>query len=255
MLTKTSPGWQSLRRPDGAEADLILSGQVYGVLGNDPALVARLGPAAQAAPYKAPPRAPVLYLKPRNTQVAAGGGQPARVVVDQDVPGFEVGAALGLVFGRTACRVPAEAALDYLAGYLLVVDLTVPHDSYYRPSVRFKARDGSCLLGGLLAPATALDPDALMLDVTVDGRPAQAVSTAGRVRPARTLIADVTDFMTLSRGDILLTGLAVDAPLVAAGQGFVVTAPGLGGIAGHLVVEAGRGPATVAARSRQGESS
>ena len=42
-----------------------LSGVVYGTLLNDPATLAELGDAVHAAPYKAPPRAPVLYLKPR----------------------------------------------------------------------------------------------------------------------------------------------------------------------------------------------
>ena len=77
-----------------------LSGQVFGVLLNHRPALAALGDAVHAAPYKAPPRAPVLYLKPRNTQV----GEGVAVEVPADVPALEVGAALGLVIGRTAAR-------------------------------------------------------------------------------------------------------------------------------------------------------
>ena len=57
-----------------------LSGVVYGTLLNDPAALAALGEAVNAPPYKAPPRAPVLYLKPRNTLAADGAAVavPAR---------------------------------------------------------------------------------------------------------------------------------------------------------------------------------
>ena len=49
-----------------------LSGVVYGTLLNHEPALAALGPATHQAPYKAPPKAPVLYLKPRNTLAACG---------------------------------------------------------------------------------------------------------------------------------------------------------------------------------------
>lgn len=222
-------------------ADLELSGVVYGVLVNDPALLAGLGQAASEPPYKAPPVAPVMYVKPRNTHADSG----TAVTVDEDVPGFEVGATVGLVIGRTASRLRPDEALDHLAGYLLMIDLTVPHTAWYRPSVRFKARDHSCVFGRQLAAADALDPDALTLDVSVEGRMVQQVSTAGRIRPAARLLADVTEFMTLRRGDVLLTSLAADAVVATAGQRIVVSASGLGAVEATLVA-AGTGSAVAA---------
>lgn len=229
---------RSLSSRGRGSAGLELSGVVYGVLVNDPVLLAGLGGAIREAPYKWPPSAPVMYIKPRNTQVGSG----ATVVVDHDVPGFAVGAALGLVIGRTACRVVASDASRYLAGFVLVVDLTVPHASWYRPSVRLKARDDSCVVGTRLAAVDALDPDAVILEVAIDGQVVQRVSTAGRIRSAATLLADVTEFMTLRRGDILLTGLAADAVVATAGQRICVsvaeTGPGQGADPGLGRVEA-----------------
>ena len=79
-----------------------LSGTVYGVLMNHRAALAALGDAAHQPPYKAPPKAPVLYVKPRNTLVAPGA--PLRI--DDPAGELEVGAALGIVIGthRLPCR-------------------------------------------------------------------------------------------------------------------------------------------------------
>ena len=219
-------------------ADLALaapvSGTVYGTLLNDRQALTLLGGSLDAPPYKAAPKAPVLYIKPRNTLV----GALARVVVPADVATLQVGAALGLVIGRTACRVGRDEALRYLAGYTLVNDLSVPHDSWYRPSVRFKARDGSCAIGpAVVAAARIADPDRLILRVRVDGVLVQEASLATFIRPAAQLLADVTEFMTLAPGDVLLAGVPAGAPLARPGQRVSIEADGLGRLDTFLVAE------------------
>lgn len=212
-----------------------LSGVVYGTLLNDRAALAALGDAASAPPYKAPPSAPVLYLKPRNTLCGSG----ASVEVPTDAGEFEIGAALGIVIGRAAHRVHADDALAHVAGWTLVADLSVPHSSFYRPSVRFKARDRSCLVGPQVVPAAALaDPDALAMQVSVDGKVAHIAHTGGMRRPVMQLLQDVTEFMTLHPGDILMLGIAAGAPRCAAGQTFAIECPGIGKLDGRLVTEA-----------------
>lgn len=208
-----------------------LSGVVYGTLLNDPAALAALGNAVDQPPHKAPPRAPVLYLKPRNTLAASGDATP----VPADVDSFELGAALGLVIGRSACRVSEAQALSYLAGCTLVADLSVPHDSFYRPGVRFKARDASCLVGPAVVRLAV--PDQVLLQVRVDGQPVHSTSTAGMHRPAARLLAEVSDFMTLQPGDVLMLGVKAGAPRLRAGQRYSIEAEGLGRLQGRLVAE------------------
>lgn len=212
-----------------------LSGTVYGsLLNHRPALTA-LGAAVEQAPYKAAPKAPVLYVKPRNTLVASGGS----IVVPAAEAQLEVGAALGLVVGRTACRVSVDDALDYLAGFTVVIDYSVPHQSFYRSSVRFKAMDASCAIGPVVVPrATVSNPDALGVRVHIDGVCAQTTSTADMIRGAARLLADVTDFMTLAPGDVLLLGVAAGAPLARAGQQVAVEIDGIGRLENTLVREA-----------------
>ena len=202
-----------------------LSGTVYGALLNHRSALAVLGDAVNQAPYKAPPRAPVLYLKPRNTLIASG----EVVSVPADIMELEVAASLAVVLGRTACRVNVSEALDHVAGYLIVNDVGVPHASHFRPRVSGKARDGFCPLGPLVAArASVANPDALTLRTFIDGVLVQATSTSELIRPVAQLLADVTEFMTLAPGDVLYVGAAAPAPRVRAGQSVSIDCPALG---------------------------
>jgi len=202
-----------------------LSGTVYGALLNHLTALEAIGDAVNRPPYNGAPRAPVLYVKPRNTLASSGDS----IAVPSEVTQLEIGATVGLVIGRPACRLSPENALEHLAGFVIVNDVSVPHHSYHRPSIRFKARDGFCPLGPRVVPRTAVaDPDALTIRVYVDGQLQQTASTSELVRPVSTLLADVTDFMTLAPGDVLAIGAAAPAPRVRAGQRVRIEIDGLG---------------------------
>jgi 5-oxopent-3-ene-1,2,5-tricarboxylate decarboxylase/2-hydroxyhepta-2,4-diene-1,7-dioate isomerase len=205
----------------------LLSGAVYGALLNHRSALAALGEAAKLPPYHAPPVAPVLYIKPQNTLALPG----EIVRIPAGTPELEVGASLGLVIGRTACRVSASSALEHVAGYLIVADVSVPHASFHRPSIRFRARDGFCPLGpAVIARAAVANPDALTIRAFVDGRLAHTASTAEMIRPAARLLADVTEFMTLGPGDVLALGAAAPAPRVRSGQTLRIEIDGVGSL-------------------------
>ncbi len=209
-------------------------GTVYGTLLNHRDALAALGEQVHAAPYKAPPKAPVLYIKPRNTW-----GQPgAAVVVPADAPELEMGATLGLVIGRSACRVSAANALGFVAGYVVMNDISVPHAAVYRPSMRFKCRDGFCPMGPVVVANNTINPDNLAITVALDGEVVHRSSTAGLIRPMAQLLADVTEFMTLHPGDVLAVGVAAGAPRARAGQRVRITIEGVGELEHTLVAEA-----------------
>lgn len=211
-------------------------GTVYGTLLNFRDALAALGDAVDQPPYKAPPRAPVLYIKPRNTIAADADA----IVVPQGVEALEIGVSLGLVIGRTACRVSAADALEFVAGYVVVNDVSVPHASYYRPSMRFKCRDGFCPIGTPVARATVADPNALTLVVEIDGVEVQRASTTGLLRSVPVLLAEISAFMTLHQGDVLMTGVPGGAPRARAGQRVCVSIGGVGRLQNVLVAEASR---------------
>ncbi len=217
--------------PEFDVAPYRLSGVVIGCLMNHAPALAALGAAAQAAPYKAPPKAPVLYVKPRNSLAVDG----AVIEVPTGTAALEIGAALGLVIGRTACRVSLDYALGHVAGGIIVADISVPHASYYRPSVRLKARDGFCPLGPRVAPLR--DPDALAVRVYLDDQLVHETDTGGRIRNAASLVSEVSDFMTLNPGDILMLGVSFGAPLVRPGQRAAIEIDGLGRLQMSFVAE------------------
>jgi 5-oxopent-3-ene-1,2,5-tricarboxylate decarboxylase/2-hydroxyhepta-2,4-diene-1,7-dioate isomerase len=209
-------------------------GTAYGALLNHRAALAALGDAVHAAPYKAPPKAPVLYIKPRNT--FAGHGDA--IVVPEGIDALEIGATLGIVIGREACRVGEAKALCCVAGYTVCNDVNVPHASFYRPSLRFKCRDGFLPIGPwVVAARHVAAPDALAVRVCIDGQPVQHTSTAGMQRPVARLIAEVSAFMTLAAGDLLMLGVATGAPRARAGQRVRIEIDGIGALENTLVAE------------------
>jgi len=209
-------------------------GTVYGTLLNYRSTLDALGDQVHAAPYKAAPQAPILYIKPRNTLV--GHGDPIRVPVD--APELEMGATLGVVIGRTACRVSADHAMDHVAGYTIMNDVSVPHASFYRPSMRFKCRDSFCPIGPVIVPRqTVANPDALNISVAVDGVVLQTCTTADLIRSVGQLIADITEFMTLHPGDVLSVGVAAGSPRARVGQRACITIDGIGQLDNILIAE------------------
>ena len=214
-----------------------LTGTVYATLLNHRRSLDALGDAVAAAPYKGAPKGVVLALKPRSSLVACGG----EIAIDDGADTLEVGASLGVVIGTTACAVAEADALDRVAGFLVACDCTLPRSGHFRPQIRAMARDASCALGAVVPRSEVGDPDALAIRVIVDGALVQSSSTADHVRSTARLIAEVSDFMTLLPGDVLLTGSAPDAPQVRAGARIAIEIDGVGRLETHVATGAARG--------------
>ena len=71
--------------------------------------------------------------------------------------------------------------------------------------------------------------------MSINGEQVWQRGFADLVRPPARLLADVTEFMTLSPGDVLLLGPGEGAPLARPGDRVVIEVPGLGRLT-HLVV-------------------
>lgn len=196
---------------------------VYGVILNDRASVQALGD-LDSAPYKGAPQAPVLYIKPANTHARSG----ASIALPSGSNSVEVGATLGLVLGQAAARREPGNALDGVRGLVLAADLSLPHASYYRPAIREKCWDNSLVLGAMLP---LVDVAGLTLMTEVDGQRVDTRSLADLVRAPAQLLAEVSDWMTLNAGDVLLLGVRYQAPQAAAGSHVRISAYGPDGVA------------------------
>ena len=201
------------------------SGTVYGTLLNFRSEVEALTAQMHQPPYKAPPKAPVLYVKTANTWSAHG----AAIAVSARVPEVEVGATIAMVMGDAGC----------VQGYVLMNDLSIPHASFFRPPVKFKCLDGFLGIGEHMLPAAgAGDPSDFALEVRINGELTQSVDFSQMVRPADQLLADVGEFMTLRQGDVLMLGCDLGRPLARAGDRIDITARGFGVLSNTVVAEA-----------------
>lgn len=218
-----------------ATTSFMPGGTVYGVLLNFRREVDALAPQMSEPPYKAPPKAPILYLKPANTWSAQG----AAIAVPANVPQVEVGATIAMVMGHDIKAGRPHDALKSVAGYVLMNDLSIPHASFYRPPVNYKCLDGFLGVGpALVAAHDAVDPSRFTLEVRINGALKQSVDFAGLVRNAAQLLADVSEFMTLRRGDVLTLGCDAGRPLASSGDRIDISAPGFATLSNTLAAEA-----------------
>ncbi|WP_148358767.1 fumarylacetoacetate hydrolase family protein [Peribacillus simplex] len=193
--------------------DNPISGTVYGTLLNYKGSLEALKGKIDHPPYNEPPKGPILYIKPRNTFSSFSNPVP----LPNGIPELEIGAALAIVISKTATRVKKEHALDYIEGFTIANDISVPHESVFRPAIRHKARDGFCPIGPWVVSKESIsNPDSLGIRVYINGELKQENSTSNLIRSISRLIEDVTDFMTLSTGDVLLVGVPENAPLAKA---------------------------------------
>ncbi|MCC7414108.1 MAG: fumarylacetoacetate hydrolase family protein [Gammaproteobacteria bacterium] len=201
------------------------TGLVYGCVLNDPDSLAALGSALEAPPYRQPPQAPVLYIKPWNTHA----GHAATINLPAGATTVDVRGTLGIVMADTATRVSAAAALAHVAGYTVVCDLSLPQANLHRPAIREQCFDGACPIGPWVVGRAAVpDPGGLIVRVFVNDELRQERALAGLVRPVDRLIADVTGFMSLAAGEVLLAGVPLRAPRAAVGDRVAVEIPGIG---------------------------
>ncbi|MDH4564748.1 fumarylacetoacetate hydrolase family protein [Pseudomonas sp. BN411] len=214
--------------------DQVATGTLFGVALNYRGLLESRLEEFQQPPYQKPPVKPVLFIKTPNTR--NGHGQP--VVYPQGVERLQPGPALGVVIGKSASRVNAADALAHVAGYVIVNEFSLPEESYYRPAVKAKCRDGFCPIGPELVPAADVqDPHALTLKLFVNGELRQENSTANLVRDIPRLIEEISEFMTLHEGDVLITGTPEGRVDVQPGDVVEVEITGLGRLANTVVAE------------------
>lgn len=200
-------------------------GTVYGTLLNFRGEHDALGDQVHQDPYKAPPKAPALYVKPANTFSLHG----AAITLPRDVDQVEIGATVAMVM-KSATEV---------AGYVLMNDLSLPHESFYRPPVKQKCIDGFLGIGDRLrARNEAGDPAVFKLQVKINGELKQTVHFSHLVRPAERLLADVGEFIEFRAGDMLMLGCDFGRPRARAGDRIEISMPALGTLMNTLVAEA-----------------
>jgi len=159
------------------------------------------------------PVAPVLYLRPRNTWSVSG----AAIRMPAEAKELKMAGTIGVVIG---------------SGFVAVNDVSIPHESYFRPAIRQRCRDGFCVISSDITERVPQE-----IRISINGELQCRASIADLVRPVDKLIADISEFLTLQPGDILLVGESPDAPLAHVGDRVRVEIDGVPALENEVVPE------------------
>jgi 5-oxopent-3-ene-1,2,5-tricarboxylate decarboxylase/2-hydroxyhepta-2,4-diene-1,7-dioate isomerase len=178
--------------------------------------------------FKAPEE-PLVFLKGAGTLL----GHRALTRRPADATYMHYECELAVVLGRVARKVKAADAYDYIGGYTVANDYAIRDylENYYRPNLRVKNRDTCTPLGPYLVDAADVtDPMALTLRTRVNGKVTQLGNTRDMVFNIGFLIEYLSDFMTLSPGDVILTGTPEGLVDVKAGDEVITEIDGIGSL-------------------------
>jgi 2-keto-4-pentenoate hydratase/2-oxohepta-3-ene-1,7-dioic acid hydratase in catechol pathway len=179
------------------------------------------------------PTTPIMFGKWRNALVADG----ATVTLPAASEKVDYEAEVAFVIGRRAANVAEADALDFVAGYTLFNDLSARDLQFATPQwMAGKVFDGSAPCGpALVTPDEAGAPDAIEIELTLNGERMQGDTTANFIFGVPRLVSYLSELMTLEPGDIVATGTpdgvgGAREPRVWLGDGdeIVVSSPTLG---------------------------
>ncbi len=151
------------------------------------------------------PPEPIIFMKA--TSAITGPNDNVEIPRNSQKTDWEV--ELGVVIGKTAKYVSEADAMDHVAGYCLINDVSERAFQTERQGqwTKGKSADTFGPIGPWLATRDEIaDPQNLKMWLTVNGRKFQDGSTATMVYGVRYLVAYLSQFMSLRPGDIISTG-------------------------------------------------
>lgn len=173
------------------------------------------------------PERPLLFFKPPSAVIGDG----ADIELPAESERVEHEAEIGVVIGRQCRRVPEEDALDVVAGYVAVNDVTARDlqktDGQW---ARAKGFDTFCPVGHL-ASAEGVDWRGLEVTCRVNGELRQRGSAQDMAFGIPYLVSYISGIFTLEPGDVIATGTPEGVGPLAAGDEVVVEVSGLSAVA------------------------
>ena len=152
------------------------------------------------------------FEKPRIISKAASSvcAPGSRVRRPEGVAKLDFEVELAVVMGAFAQRVPLARALEHVAGYTVLADVSArdfQFDLNPAQTTFSKSMDGFCPMGPWLVTRDEIkDPQTLELSCHVNGQPMQHGHTADMLFPVARLIEYISAYMTLEPGDVIATG-------------------------------------------------
>jgi 5-oxopent-3-ene-1,2,5-tricarboxylate decarboxylase/2-hydroxyhepta-2,4-diene-1,7-dioate isomerase len=177
------------------------------------------------------PTEPSYFVKPPSS-ISSGGD----VVRPQGAELLAYEGEIAVIIGRRARDVSPEQALAHIGFYAPANDFGV-HDFRWADrgsNLLSKGQDGYTPIGPAMA-AEGVDPATLHLLTTVNGETRQDTTAADLIFSFAELVADLSRFMTLEPGDVILTGTSAGTGVVSPGDVVEVSLEGAGTVTSTVV--------------------
>jgi 2-keto-4-pentenoate hydratase/2-oxohepta-3-ene-1,7-dioic acid hydratase in catechol pathway len=148
------------------------------------------------------PDRPMLFLKAPNAVASHG----KHLTLPSGKERIDYEAELGVVIGEQCKNVSESGAMDVVAGYTCINDISNRDDQRREQNwVRGKAFDNACPIGPLVATPEHVPEDA-SIELRLNGETKQSSSREHLIFSIPELIAEITSYMTLEPGDVIATG-------------------------------------------------
>ncbi|MEN6480942.1 MAG: fumarylacetoacetate hydrolase family protein [Anaerolineaceae bacterium] len=169
------------------------------------------------------PEIPLIFLKPPSTVI----GPDETIEIPPQSKQVEHEAELAVVIGKTGRWISPEDAQSHIFGYTIANDVTA-RDLQRRDDqwTRSKGFDTFCPLGPWVE--TDLDASDTVITCRVNSIVRQMASTREMVFSVNQLIAFISSVMTLSPGDVVLTGTPAGVGQLEAGNIVEISIEGIG---------------------------
>ena len=161
---------------------------------------------------------PVYFTKPPTAVIGPFAAIPIFPTLSEAMD-YEV--ELAVVIGKPGRNIPKSQAYDHIFGYTILNDITARDIQRRHGGQYFKGKglDGSCPTGPWIVTADSIsDPQNLAISLSVNGELRQNGTTASMIFDIPTLIASLSEGLTLEPGDLLATG-------TPSGVGYAMTPP------------------------------
>lgn len=177
------------------------------------------------------PDRPLLFLKGPNA--VSGHGDAIPLLPGKERIDHE--AELGVVIGEQCRNVPQADAMDVVWGFTCFNDISNRDDQRQEQNwIRGKAFDNSAPIGPVLATPDEL-PEHPTIELRVNGETRQFSSTEHMIFPVPELIAEITQYLTLERGDVIASGTPEGVAPLEPGDTVEVEIEGIGTLTNPVV--------------------
>ena len=179
------------------------------------------------------PDRPLMFLKGPNT--LSGHENTISLLPGKDRIEYE--AELGVVIDQQCRNVAREEAMDVVAGFTCVNDVSNRDDQRQEQNwVRGKAFDNAAPIGPVIATPDEVPEDA-SVQSRVNGDLRQDGTRADFIFSVPELIEEITTYMTLEPGDIIATGTPEGVGPVTDGDTVEIEVEGVGTLTNYITAE------------------